>query len=323
MAERDWKIYRGDGKKDSERIKKLPAAPPWREFAKARQRKVSFLVEPEEIELVNAALYLRRPLLLTGQPGTGKSTLAYAVAEELELGEVLVWPINSHSTLKEALYNYDAIGRLQSGQTGDDIGQYVRLGPLGTAFADSDRLRVLLIDEIDKSDIDLPNDLLHIFETGQFIIPELARHAQPDVEVYKHDSRDSKDRVKVTEGQVLCRKFPFVVLTSNRERELPAPFLRRCLHLHFDEPNKDKLARVVNAHFEQTLSNTKNKVDDLIKDILHRRESNREYVATDQLLNAVYLIEKGVDLPSSLSENKPSVLLEAILQKIGETERRD
>src|SRR5262249_20206891 len=145
----------------------------------------------EEINLVNLALHLRRPLLVTGQPGVGKSTLAFSVAYELGLGPVLRWPITSRSTLLDALYRYDAVGRLQevslqreaarpSRRTQDDatmpagndatapsadgadallgIGKYVRLGPLGTALLPRHRPRVLLIDEFDKSDIDLPND---------------------------------------------------------------------------------------------------------------------------------------------------------------------
>src|SRR5262249_15133431 len=171
-----------------------------------RRRGKTYQSTPEEVELVNAALYLRRPLLVTGKPGTGKSTLVNAVAYELGLGPVLSWSITSRSTLQEGLYRYDAIARLQqaslvdrlrqSGQEGrttetdqddrdtesaandpTDIGQFIRLGPLGTALLPAERPRALLIDEIDKSDIDLPNDLLHVFEEGRFEIPELVRTA--------------------------------------------------------------------------------------------------------------------------------------------------
>ena len=202
-----------------------------------------FLIEEDEIALVNAALYLRRPLLVTGPPGTGKSTLAHAVAYELDLGDVLVWPITSRSSLKDALYSYDAMGRLQQlnmtqspQETVPGIGEFIRLGPLGTAFADSERIRVLLIDEIDKCDMDLPNDLLHVFETGHFIIPELERHPDPSVAVYMHESQN---KIEISHGRVACRSFPFVVLTSNGERELPPPFLRRCLRLEFAPPSRE------------------------------------------------------------------------------------
>jgi MoxR-like ATPase len=275
-------------------------------------------VEPEEVAVVNAALYLRRPLLVTGSPGTGKSTLAQAVAHELDLGDMLVWPITSRATLKEALYSYDAIGRLQSSGP-DDIGEYIWLGPLGTAFADSEKPRVLLIDEIDKSDIDLPNDLLHIFESGQFVIPELARHTVREVAVYAHGG---SKKVNIVQGRVICQAFPFVVLTSNGERELPAPFLRRCLHLEFTEPDSEKLSRIVAAHFGQLHGEIATLVDEFIENITHRREQHNQHVATDQLLNAVYLLQKGVDLQSSLSGTDSKALDSFVLQTIGEIERK-
>ena len=127
--------------------------------------------------MVNTALFLRRPLLITGKPGSGKSTLAHSVAYELNLGPVLRWPITTRSTLQDGLYRYDAIARLHEASLRGGtpkIGPFVQLGPLGTAMVPTRWPRVLLIDEIDKSDIDLPNDLLNIFEEGEFEIPELA-----------------------------------------------------------------------------------------------------------------------------------------------------
>ena len=142
------------------------------------------------------------------------------------------WPISSRTTQSEGLYHYDAIGRLQDTalereRTKDtvvsDIGQYIHLGPLGTAFLPTDKPRVLLIDEIDKSDIDLPNDLLNIFEEGEFEIPELRRIARNEeakiIEIYS-DKRKNL-RVPIHEGIVRCHTFPFVVLTSNGERKFP------------------------------------------------------------------------------------------------------
>lgn len=297
----NWPIFRGVAE-PHDAIDHLPDPPPWRSFSQKEQERAEFQVDEKEIELVNAALYLRRPLLVKGQPGTGKSSLAHAVARELKLGPVLVWPITSRSTVQDALYRYDAIGRLQDANLHKDltaeeiekrIGQFIRLGPLGTALLPAERPRVLLIDEIDKSDIDLPNDLLYIFEEGRFEIAELARltNITHPIDVFPHDSQT---RVSIPPGQVQCTQFPFVVITSNAERELPPAFLRRCLTLEIGEPNPDKLAKIVDAHLGQ-LSSPANK---LLTDFVDRRTT--DYLATDQLLNAIYLLNQNVDLHKEL-----------------------
>ncbi|WP_320778887.1 MoxR family ATPase [Streptomyces sp. CRN 30] len=304
----EWFIYRGVGRPDPDRIDRLPPPPPWRSFdtppvaydvpdldASTRRRLGGSTVplpvqDPDTLELVNAALYLRRPLLVTGEPGVGKSTLAHSVAHELALGRVLEWPVVSRSELREALYTYDAIGRLQDAQlpgeqSARDIGRYIKLGPLGTALIAADRPRVLLIDELDKSDIDLPNDLLNVLEEGRFAIPELERIADraPVVDVLTDDGR----RVAVTGGQVRCRAFPFVVLTSNREREFPAPLLRRCITLDLKAPRDERLAALVQAHFGQEAYEDNR---DLVDRFAHA-EADGAMRPTDQLLNAIFLTQ--------------------------------
>lgn len=246
----DWLIFQGtDSPHDG--IKNLPEPPKWREFgdAKEKQRGQTFQVRRNEIELVNAALYLRRPLLVTGKPGAGKTSLAYKVAYELQLGSVLQWPITTRSTLQEGLYRYDAIARLQDAQGKDNtrnIGKYIQLGSLGTALLPSPHPRVLLIDEIDKSDIDLPNDLLNIFEEGGFEIPELARLPE-EYETVKVRGYDGSVAT-ITKGRVRCSQFPFVLLTSNGEREFPPAFLRRCLRLTMENPDEAALKKIIQAH---------------------------------------------------------------------------
>lgn len=314
-APNEWLIYRGAGE-PHDGIDALPAPPPWRDFdggplvesgpgtdsSSTRRlgshRHVAALHRPgaEELELVNAALYLRRPLLVTGSPGTGKSTLAHSVAYELGLGRVLRWPIVSRTTLGDGLYRYDAIARLQDTQIAASsraagsapppvpggIGSYIRLGPLGTALLPTAKPRVLLVDELDKSDIDLPNDLLNVLEEGEFAIPELERFAdrEPEVEVLNHDGV----KVTVRDGRIRCRAFPFVVLTSNGERDFPAPLLRRCIHLELGPPDHERLATVVRAHLGEELARAGG---DLINRFLSR--SRTEMLAADQLLNAIYL----------------------------------
>jgi MoxR-like ATPase len=390
----NWYIFKGNNTEPHEDIvntEKFPPPPSWRPFGKdskpgenrRKRRGETFQVRPEEIKMVNAALYLRRPLLVTGKPGTGKSSLAYAVARELNLGEVLYWPITTRTTLKDGLYSYDAISRLQEAQQqnqqnwsdlsaqesnkelqqnilkllADESGEqlqkkqlqeklaelleqesqarkvqhfkiiekYITLGPLGTAFLPSDRPRVLLIDEIDKSDIDLPNDLLGIFEEGRFEIPELERIKEKVAKVnvrtaYSDDTEaiTKKDiKTEIENGVVTCTNFPFVILTSNGERDFPAPFLRRCLRLTMKKPNKDDLAKIVNAHFNEeykketsTKTTDKPEVDTLITKFLENQDEKT--LATDQLLNAIFMVVKGRDGISSEDD-----LINRLLEDLG------
>ncbi|MCP4699188.1 MAG: MoxR family ATPase [Gammaproteobacteria bacterium] len=309
----DWWIYRCSGKIHSQIDKKLPEPPPWRQFSADAQarRGIAFKAEDEEIELVNAALYLRRPLLITGKPGTGKTSLAYSVARELGLGAVLRWSITTHSTLEKGLYLYDAIARLQDtslresretdaeavGPKEDaslEISKYLRLGPLGTAFTATKRPRLLLIDEIDKSDIDLPNNLLHLFEEGEFDIPELARLYNQSKKGCHIQPCGEGEPVWIEHGKVLCKIFPLVIMTSNGEREFPPAFLRRCLQLEMRLPNREKLAEIVRVHLQIGKEHGE-QVKELITRFLRERDDEKAELATDQLMNAVYLTLKNID----------------------------
>ncbi|MEV6472898.1 AAA family ATPase [Streptomyces sp. NPDC051657] len=315
----NWRIFQGvadphDG------IDGLPDPPPWRDFRQDGATTTPFDRERHEgsgrrlpqsspyyaddrvVEAVNTALYLRRPLLITGEPGAGKSTLADAVARELKLGTVLRWPVNSKTTLREGLYRYDSLGRLEEAgaareangaedeadaRKATDLGRYVSLGPLGTALAPYSLPRVLLIDEIDKSDLDLPNDLLDVFEEGGFEIPELARSADQQGEVHVRPA-DGGSPVLVRSGAVQCEAFPFVILTSNGEREFAPAFLRRCVRLALPSvtSNEKRLNAVVRAH----LPEAEEHATELVRRFKEHAQTGE--LATDQLLNALYLVSR-------------------------------
>ena len=293
----NWRIYRGDNQ-PHQGIDDLPPPPPWRRFDSTGghrhsdlERAASYRVEEETVDSVNAAILLRRPLLVTGKAGTGKSTLAHNIAYELGLAPVLTWAITSKSTLSKGLYDYDAIGRVhESGLRQDvslDIGRYIRLGALGTALLPRERPRVLLIDELDKSDIDLPNDLLNVFEEGAYLIPELERLPE-EQEVVEVMTADEGTRAPIVRGRVQCSSFPIVVITSNGEREFPPAFLRRCIRLSMKPPNEARLARIIQAHLgEEALQLSQ----EIIQMFLERRNTGE--LATDQLLNAIYLAISG------------------------------
>lgn len=319
--------YQGTGvpPKNRAELPRLPAPPPWRSPAQQREpvsRKdpaTTYRPVPGLVDAVNAALHLRRPLLLTGRAGSGKSTVIRQIAAELDLGEVLHWHITSRSTLAEALYRYDALGRIHAHNLraldggsrpggedhADDIGEFVQLGPLGTALLPHDRPRALLIDEIDKSDLDLPSDLLDVLERGGFEIPELARHPKPDIQV-RTAARNGMSTIE--RGWVQCTEFPVIVLTSNGERDFPAPFLRRCIRFEMPPVSQETLTDIVTAHLGDLKDSA---TADLIEAFLDKLNAG-EYVAIDQLLNAVYLLRGDLVTHPGQRQTLESMLLQGL-----------
>ncbi len=222
------------------------------------------------------------------------------------MNRVLRWPINSRTTLREGLYQYDAIGRLQEWQlkkmksefTGQadfdvDIGDYLRLGPLGTAMLPWSQPRALLIDEIDKGDPDLANDLLNVLEEGEFEIPELARLAKhANLAAIDVPTADGEGRTAtIVRGQVRCLHFPFVILTSNGERDFPPAFKRRCLHLEVGEPDEARLWAIVESHLGEDV---REEAKEIIAEFVRLR--NEGLRTNDQLLQAVFLLTRDYSI---------------------------
>jgi MoxR-like ATPase len=314
-----WNIFTGSGApKTAQAWSQIPDPPPWRDRAVGKTR---FVATPELREAVNAALHLRRPLLLTGLPGSGKSMLASVIAAELELGQLLEWHVTSHSTLTDALYQYDALGRLHATQippAGNDeraedrVEDFVTLGPLGTALADKAHPRAVLIDEIDKSDLDLPGDLLHVLELGEFDIPPLVRDARnsqeqsatPVIHRVRGADRSAYD---VTGGIVRRAHLPVIVLTSNGERTFPPPFLRRCVRFERPTPSKTFIEEVVEAH----LGSAAKKQQKMIQDFAARLVKGKN-LALDQLLSVVYLVTGDAAPGSEARSRIERILLEEL-----------
>ena len=188
----------------------------------------NYVASSELMTAVNIAVTLQKPLLIKGEPGTGKTMLAQAVADAMGK-QLIIWNVKSTTKAQDGLYVYDVVQRLYDSQFGnagvDDIGKYIKLGKLGEAFT-ADEQVVLLIDEIDKADLEFPNDLLWELDQMEFYIPE------------------TKETIK-------AKQRPIVIITSNAEKELPDAFLRRCVFHYINFPDQDQMEEILRVHFDK------------------------------------------------------------------------
>lgn len=242
-----------------------------------------YVASKELLASVNVAIALKKPLLIKGEPGTGKTMLAQAVAESLGK-RLVIWNIKSTTKAQEGLYVYDTIQRLYDGQFGeegvDDIARYIKLGKLGEAF-DSDEQVVLLIDEIDKADLEFPNDLLWELDQMEFYIHE-------------------------TKRTVKAKHRPIVIITSNAEKELPDAFLRRCIFHYIDFPNAELMEEIVRTHYPDV-------EDKLLKDAMEvfywirSIKDIRKKPSTSELIDWINALQIGGIPTDKLKEELPFV----------------
>jgi len=224
---------------------------------------------------VNTALALERPLLVRGEPGTGKTLLAENVASALEM-ELISWHVKSTTKAQDGLYVYDTVARLHDSRFGDgdvgDIKQYIKLGPLGRALSSNERV-VLLIDEVDKADIEFPNDLLLELDRMEFDIVE-------------------------TNEKISAKKRPFVLVTSNNEKELPDAFLRRCVFHYIDFPDAELMQEIVRVHHPDVVDKVLDQALEIfygVRDVPRLRKRP----TTSELIDWICALRKGgVDLSS-------------------------
>lgn len=228
-----------------------------------------YVASRELMDSVNVAIALQKPLLIKGEPGTGKTMLAEAVAQSLGK-RLVIWNIKSTTKAQDGLYMYDTIQRLYDGQFGeegvDDIARYIKLGKLGEAF-DSDEQVVLLIDEIDKADLEFPNDLLWELDQMEFYIHE-------------------------TKRTVKAKQRPIVIITSNAEKELPDAFLRRCIFHYIDFPDETLMEDIVKVHFPNVEENLLKEAMKVFYEIRSFRDI-RKKPGTSELIDWINALQIG------------------------------
>lgn len=248
-----------------------------------------YVLSPALRDIVNVAIALGRPLLLKGEPGTGKTLLAHSIAKALNK-ELIIWNIKSTTKAKEGLYVYDTVQRLNDSRFGDrdvsNIKQYIHLGKLGLAFTSPEQV-VLLIDEIDKADLEFPNDLLNELDEMSFYIPE-------------------------TGETIKAKHRPIVIITSNSEKELPDPFLRRCVFHYIEFPDENLMEEIVRVHFPDL---DKKLLRECLKKFYWLREFDmlRKKPSTSELLDWIQaLLASGIS-PKIVENELP--FLGALLKK--------
>jgi len=238
------------------------------------QGTASYIASDELRHAVNVAVALARPLLVRGEPGTGKTLLAENLASALHL-PLIRWHVKSTTKARDGLYVYDTVARLHDSRFGDganvrDIARYIKLGPLGEALSAPSRV-VLLIDEIDKADLEFPNDLLHELDVMRFKIDETGR-------------------------EIAAAERPIVVITSNNEKELPDAFLRRCVFHYIQFPNRELMAEIVKVHHPDI---TDRVLDNALEVFFGLRATPklRKKPSTSELIDWICALKKaGVDL---------------------------
>ncbi|MBR3600824.1 MAG: MoxR family ATPase [Lachnospiraceae bacterium] len=228
-----------------------------------------YVASEQLLAAVNVAIALQKPLLIKGEPGTGKTMLAEAVAKSLGK-KLIIWNIKSTTKAQDGLYMYDTIQRLYDGQFGEndvhDISQYIKLGKLGEAF-DSEEQVILLIDEIDKADLEFPNDLLWELDQMEFYIHE-------------------------TKRTVKAKRRPIVIITSNAEKELPDAFLRRCIFHYIDFPDKTLMEEIVRVHFPNVDDALLKNAMDVFYEIRSFRDI-RKKPSTSELIDWINALQIG------------------------------
>ena len=243
----------------------------------------NYVASQELMDSVNIAIALKKPLLIKGEPGTGKTMLAQAVAKSLGK-EILIWNIKSTTKAQDGLYMYDTIQRLYDGQFGeegvDDIAKYIKLGKLGDAF-DSEEQVVLLIDEIDKADLEFPNDLLWELDQMEFYIHE-------------------------TKRTIKAKHRPIVIITSNAEKELPDAFLRRCIFHYIDFPDKELMAQIVKTHYPDVEESLLKEAMDVFYKIREIRDI-RKKPSTSELIDWINAMQIGGITAERIRQELPFV----------------